>query len=105
MIDTNADANPSIIRTGFEPKNIQISKLNGDSPPDGCIFPSPKHLKSVVNPQDYEGQPYKLCLHLEKHNCHSALSICLYLNSIEMIRDIDMKITTQGDIYTMKRER
>jgi hypothetical protein len=62
LIDTNADANPSIIRTGFKPKNIQISKLNGDSPPDGCIYPRPKHLKSVVNPQDYEGQPYKLCL-------------------------------------------
>ncbi len=64
LIDTRTDANPHIIRIGFEPKNAQISKLSGGSPPDGCIYPSPKHLKSVVNPQDYQDQPYKLYLAL-----------------------------------------
>jgi hypothetical protein len=64
LIDTNTDVNPHIIRRGFEPKDIQISKLEGDSPPHGCICPTSKHLNTVVNPQDYEGQPYKLCLAL-----------------------------------------
>ncbi len=64
LIDTNSDENPAIIRKGFELKNIQISRLTGELPLDGYIYPSPKHLKSVVNPQDYQGQPYKLYLAL-----------------------------------------
>lgn len=64
LIDTNTDVNPHVIRRGFEPKDIQISKLDSESPPHGCIYPTQKHLNSVVNPQDYEGQPYKLCLAL-----------------------------------------
>jgi hypothetical protein len=64
LIDTNTDVNPHIIRRGFEPKDIQISKIDSKSSPDGCIYPTQKHLNSVVNPQDYEGKPYNLCLAL-----------------------------------------
>jgi len=64
LIDTNTDVNPHIIRRGFEPKDIQISKLDSESPTHGCIYPTQKHLNSIVNPQDYESQPYKLCLAL-----------------------------------------
>jgi hypothetical protein len=64
LIDRDSDANPHIIRRGFEPKATQISKLEGASPLHGCIYPTPRHLRSVVDPQDYEGEPYRLCLAL-----------------------------------------
>ena len=64
IIDTNTDVNPYIIRTGFEKKDYQISKLVGDSPTNGCIYPTSKYLNSIVNPQNYKDQPYKLCLAL-----------------------------------------
>jgi len=64
MIDTNTDENPHIIRIGYEPKDIQILKLNGDSSYHACIYPTSKHLNSVVSPEDFAVQPYKLCLEL-----------------------------------------
>jgi hypothetical protein len=76
LIDVNSDQNPSINRTGFEPKDIQISKLDSDLPLDGYIYPSQKHLHSIVNPKDYEGQPYKLCLALgEKQLAYSSFEL------------------------------
>jgi hypothetical protein len=38
LIDTNTDVNPHIIRRGFEPKDIQISKLDSESPPAYLSF-------------------------------------------------------------------
>ncbi len=58
------EPNTHILRLGFPPKDIQISKLNTDDLFHTCIYPLPNHLKKVVNPAEYTAEPYKLCLAL-----------------------------------------
>lgn len=83
LIYTDNAINPYIIRIGFESKEVQISKLNDESPPNGCIYPTPKHLNSVVNPKNYEGQPYKLCLALgEALTSRSSTLNCSFFKSL-----------------------
>jgi len=65
VIDEDTDLNPHIIRWGFEPTHIQISKLEKDLPPTHlCIYPRPKHLEKVVDRTKYNHEPYKLRLAL-----------------------------------------
>lgn len=58
------EPNTHILRLGFPPKDIQISKLDTDDLFHTCIYPLPTHLKKVVNPAEYIAEPYKLCLAL-----------------------------------------
>lgn len=62
VIDEDTDINPHVNRRGFEQKEKQLPKLDKDLSYHICIYPTPKYLKAVVNPRDYESQPYKLCL-------------------------------------------
>ena len=64
IIDKDTDINPHIIRRGFEGKESQIKKLTSEASIHACIYPCPKHLKSIVNRLQFDGQPYKLCLAL-----------------------------------------
>ncbi len=64
VIDEDTDVNPHIIRIGFEPVNIQISKLEKDTPKHLCIYPRPKYLEKVVERNKYNREPYKLYLAL-----------------------------------------
>ncbi len=64
VIDEDTDVNPHIIRLGFEPTNIQILKVEKDTPMHLCIYPRLKHLEKVVDLNKYNREPYKLCLAL-----------------------------------------
>lgn len=64
IIYSDVHLNPHIIRTGFEEKQGQIDKLEGASSLHACVYPHPRHLKTVVDPVQYDGKPYKLCLAL-----------------------------------------
>ena len=63
IIDSDTDINPHIIRLGFEPKEIQISKLD-EADIHACVYPLVNHLDKVVNPDDFRDEPYKLELAL-----------------------------------------
>ena len=62
-IFSDAEINIHIIRTGFEPKEIQIGKLNAGNL-NACLYPLPKHLESVVKKELYVEKPYELALAL-----------------------------------------
>lgn len=62
------EVNTHILRTGFPPKDIQISKLNTDDLFHTCIYPLPSHLQKVVDATQYLGEPYKLFLALGEPN-------------------------------------
>ena len=63
IIFSDTDVNPHIIRLGVEPASIQLEKLPS-ADVHACGYPAPEHLASVVNPHDFEGRPYTLCLAL-----------------------------------------
>ena len=63
VIYSDTDVNTHIIRTGFEPKEIQISKL-GAVDDHTCFYPHPSHLEMVVDKVAYKDSPYVLELAL-----------------------------------------
>jgi hypothetical protein len=106
ILDTNSDANPAIIRVGFEPKGVQIKKLDNSNLRHVYIYPRTAHLKSVVNPSDYIGRPYVLELALG----HPQLSFRSFdLSVLEFYRndprysyenrDIDGYIAVRDEFY------
>jgi hypothetical protein len=106
ILDTASDMNPAIIRLGFEPKEIQIKKLDNSNLTHVFIYPRTAHLKSVVNPSDYSGRPYVLELALG----HPQLSFRSFdLSVLESYRndprytyenrDIDGSISIRDEFY------
>ena len=106
ILDTNSDVNPAIIRVGFEPKEVQIKKLDNSNLRHFCIYPRTAHLKSVVNPSEYIGRHYVLELALG----HPQLSfrsfdlsvLEFYRNDPRYIyenRDIDGYISVRDEFY------
>ena len=66
IIDETTDVNPHIIRTGFDPIEVQIRKLEKNESLHACLYPSSNHLNSVVDEDSYRDEPYKLLLALGK---------------------------------------
>jgi hypothetical protein len=62
VIFSDVDANPHIIRTGFQSEEEQIAKLSNRGL--ACVYPRPQHLHPVVDRSRYDREPYKLCLAL-----------------------------------------
>jgi len=58
------ELNTHILRLGFPPKDIQISKLSTDELFHTCLYPRPNHLEKIVTPAQFAGEPYKLCMAL-----------------------------------------
>lgn len=58
------ELNTHIVRLGFPPIDVQVSKLDTDDIFHTCVYPRPNHLQKVVDVSQYQGQPYKLCLAL-----------------------------------------
>ncbi len=63
LIFSDTDINTHIIRLGFEPKEIQISKLDKVDV-HTCFYPHSNHLNRIVNRDEYRDEPYKLELAL-----------------------------------------
>jgi hypothetical protein len=83
IIDEDTDVNPYIIRWGFEPVGVQISKIEKEVPKPFCIYPRPKHLEKVVDRNKYNREPYKLCLALGE----AQLTYCSFdLSVLEFYR-------------------
>jgi hypothetical protein len=106
ILDANTDVNPAIIRVGFEPKEVQIRKLDNSNLRHVYIYPRTAHLKSVVKPSDYTGRPYVLELALG----HPQLSFRSFdLSVLEFYRndprysyenrDIDGYISVRDEFY------
>jgi len=100
LVDAKTSGNPHIKRFPFQPKDVQISKLNGELLSQTCIYPTPKHLYSVVKPKDYEGEPYKLCLALGeaqlRYRSFNLSVLEFYRNEPRYIYEND---DIQGHIY------
>ena len=63
VLFSDTELNTHILRLGFEPPESQIAKLpTADA--HACAYPTPKHLGTLVDPADYQGRPYVLCLAL-----------------------------------------
>jgi hypothetical protein len=56
--------NPHVLAFSPEPKDEQLRKLDGGDLESACLYPTVAHLRTVVNPADYEGRPYTLELAL-----------------------------------------
>lgn len=106
ILDENSDLNPAIIRVGFEPKEVQIKKLDNSNLQHVYIYPRTAHLKSVAKPSDYIGRFYVLELALG----HPQLSfrsfdlsvLEFYRNDPRYIyenRDIDGYICVRDEFY------
>jgi len=63
VIYSDTDVNTHIIRVGFEPKEIQIAKLDTIDA-HACLYPRPSHLEKVVDRSLYSDRPYVLELAL-----------------------------------------
>jgi hypothetical protein len=110
ILDTKSDVNPAIIRVGFEPKEVQIQKLDNSDLRHMHIYPRTAHLKSVVDSSDYIGRPYVLELALG----HPQLSFRSFdLSVLEFYRndprysyenrDIDGSISIRDEFYRSNR--
>ena len=64
VLFSDLELNTHILRLGFPPKEVQISKLDTDDFFHTCVYPRPGYLHKVVNASRYVGEPYKLCLAL-----------------------------------------
>jgi hypothetical protein len=64
VLDEKSDINPAIIRIGFEPKDVQLKKLDDSNLDHTFIYPRTAHLKTAVDPFNYAGRPYVLELAL-----------------------------------------
>ena len=56
--------NPHILAFEPEAKDEQLRKLDEGDLESACLYPTVEHLRTVVNPADYEGRPYTLELAL-----------------------------------------
>jgi hypothetical protein len=56
--------NPHILAFDPEPVDEQLRKLNEGDLGSACLYPTVAHLRTVVEPADYEGRPYTLELAL-----------------------------------------
>ena len=56
--------NPHIRAFPDEPKAATLAKLTGPNISHACLYPTPEHLKTVVDPDKYFGRPYALELAL-----------------------------------------
>jgi hypothetical protein len=106
ILDGNSDVNPAIIRVGFEPKEVQIKKLDNSNLRHVYIYARTAHLKSVVKRSDFIGRPYELELALG----HPQLSFRSFeLSVLEFYRndprytyenrDIDGYICVRDEFY------
>lgn len=57
-------SNPHVLAFEPEPKDDQLRKLGEADLASACLYPMVDHLRTVVNPGDYEGRPYTLELAL-----------------------------------------
>jgi hypothetical protein len=64
VLDEKSDVNPAILRVDFEPKAVQLGKLDEPNVEHTFIYPRTAHLKAVVRTSDYTGRPYLLELAL-----------------------------------------
>lgn len=64
VIYADIELNTHILRLGFPPKDVQISKLNTDELFHTCVYPRPNQLQKIVDISEYANQPYRLCLAL-----------------------------------------
>lgn len=56
--------NPNVLAFDPEPIDEQLRKLDEGGIESACLYPTIAHLRTVVNPADYEGRPYTLELAL-----------------------------------------
>ena len=56
--------NPHVLAFEPEAKDEQLRKLDEGDLEGACLYPTVDHLRTVVNPTDYEGRPYTLELAL-----------------------------------------
>jgi hypothetical protein len=56
--------NPHIRAFPDEPKDVVLAKLSGANLRYACLYPTARHLQTVVDPADYAGRPYALELAL-----------------------------------------
>lgn len=54
-----AAGNPHIVRVGFPDAAAQIESLGEQAPHHVCLYPRAEHLKGVVGPSLFAGEPYK----------------------------------------------
>lgn len=64
VLFSDLELNTHVLRTGFPPKEVQISKLITRELHHTCIYPRPKFLEGFVDRSRYAGEPYTLCLAL-----------------------------------------
>lgn len=64
ILYSDVEINTHIVRLGFEAKEVQIDKLKTEELFHTCIYPLEKYLSTVVDRNDYQGQPYRLELAL-----------------------------------------
>lgn len=100
LIFIDADMNPHIVRTGFEPTENQLAKLKAPESPTFCCYPSVVHLASVVDTDFYSGKPYDLELALgEPQLAFRSFDLAVlesYRNDPRFYYDND---DTRGSIY------
>jgi hypothetical protein len=63
VLYSDTDVNPHVLRVGYEPKDVQVAKLE-TADVHACAYPLPKHLEEVVDQSQYKGKPYTLSLAL-----------------------------------------
>jgi hypothetical protein len=76
--------NPHIKTLPPEPKSEQLDKLGTSLLHNSCLYPTSKHLTSVVNVDNYRGKPFELCLALgEPQLTHKSFE----LSALEVYRN------------------
>jgi hypothetical protein len=106
VLDEKSDVNPAIIRIGFEPKDVQLKKLNDSNFKHIFIYPRTAHLKTAVDPFNYAGRPYLLELalgnpQLSFRSCDLSV-LEFYRNDPRYTyenRDIDGLISVRDEFY------
>ncbi|MBT3249943.1 MAG: AAA family ATPase [Candidatus Pacebacteria bacterium] len=56
--------NPHILAFEPESMNEQLKKISIDGVKQACLYPTSKHLETVINKKDYRGKPFELMLAL-----------------------------------------
>jgi len=64
IISAATEMNPHIVRTGFPDVEKQIASLPAGDLHHVCLYPTAKHLATVVDRSKYEGRPFQLALAL-----------------------------------------
>jgi hypothetical protein len=75
IIYSDTDANPHVMRLGYESAEVQIAKLETIDV-HACAYPLRRQLSRVVNRSDYADRPYALCMALgEPQLTHRAFDL------------------------------